>query len=141
MAVGSYGTYEYKKDSFEIGSEINDIKSFGNSAYTVEQVVSLWGEPDEISINGSCDVLTYYDGYNWSGVGAFVLFFPVPLLVPSGHSKTKIYFKNSQSIKLTSEYGKEVSIFGYTCGSDKCGFSTGAVNPDQPRKVLITWCD
>ena len=142
LAVGSYGTYESKRDSFKLENKRNDVNYYSESAsYSKDQVISLWGEPDEISVNGSCDVLTYHDGYNWSGVGAFVFIVPIPLAVPSGHDETKIYFKNNQSVKLISEYGEITGVFGYMCGSNECGFKAGAVNTDKTRVVPVTWCE
>ena len=141
LAVGSYGTYESKKDTFKLENKRNDVNYYSEStSYSKEQVISLWGEPDEITTNGSCDVLTYHDGYNWSGIGAFLVIVPIPLAVPSGHDETKIYFKNNQSIKLTSEYGEITGMFGYMCGSNECGFKAGAVNTDKARVVPVTWC-
>jgi hypothetical protein len=141
LAVGSYGTFESQKDSFHLTEQRNKQGYGDKVTYTKEQVISLWGEPDEITTNGSCDVLSYYDGYNWSGVGAFVLIVPIPLALPSGADETKIYFKNNQSVKLISEYGEITGMFGYMCGSNECGFKAGAVNTDKTRVVPITWCE
>jgi hypothetical protein len=140
LSVGSYGTFESKKESFNLLEQRNEQGYGENKSYSKEEVISLWGKPDKISTNGSCDVLTYHDGYNWSGVGAFVLIVPIPLALPTGNDETKIYFKNNQSIKLTSEYGEITGMFGYMCGSNKCGFHAGAVNTDKTRIIPVTWC-
>ena len=141
LAVGSYGTFESKKENFNLSEQRNKQGYGKNKSYSKEQVITLWGTPDEISSKGACDVLTYHDGYNWSGIGAYVLIVPIPLALPSGNDETKIYFKNNQSIKLTSEYGEITGMFGYMCGSNACGFKTGAVNTDKPRKIPVTWCE
>lgn len=142
LAVGSYGTHESKRDSFELESERNQINYYSNStSYTQEQVESLWGKPDETSTNGTCAIFTYHDGYNWSGVGAFVVIVPIPLALPTGYDEIKIYFKKGQSVKLVLEYGEITGIFGYMCGSNECGFKAGAVNTDKKRKIPVTWCE
>lgn len=141
LAVGTYGTFESQKDSFSLSNIRLEQNYRERKSYSKDEVISLWGEPDQISINGSCEVLTYYDGYTWSGVGAFILVIPVPLILPSGHDETKIYFKNNQSIKLISEYGEVTGMVGYMCGSNECGFMAGSVNTEQTRTIPVTWCE
>ncbi len=141
LAIGTYGTYESKRDTFGLSNERNQLSYTKKPSYTKEEVISLWGEPDEIGADGLCDIFTYHDGYNWAGVGAFILIIPIPLVLPSGHDETKIYFKENQSIKLTSEYGETTGMFGYMCGSNECGFYAGSVNTDLTRKIPVTWCE
>jgi len=141
LAVGSYGTFESTKDSFNLSEQRNKQGNGERKSYAKEQVMALWGRPDKISTTGSCDVFTYHDGYNWSGLGAFVLIVPIPLALPTGHDETKIYFRNNQSIKLTSEYGDVTGMLGYMCGSNECGFQAGTVNTDKPRNIRVTWCE
>jgi hypothetical protein len=79
LAVGSYGTFESQKDRFHL-TEQRKKQGYGDKVtYTKKQVLSLWGEPDEISTNGSCDIFSYHDGYNWSGFGAI----PAIVLAPA----------------------------------------------------------
>ena len=142
LAVGSYGTFENKKDNFTLSVERNKFGFATNSqVYSEEQLIKLWGEPNEKYTEGNCSVLSYHDGYNWSGVGAFVLIVPIPLVVPSGKDETKFYFINNQSVAAISEYGEIVSMFGYMCGSNECGFKAGSVNTDKPRKITASWCN
>ena len=140
LAVGSYGTFEYQKENFNLADKRLEQGNGDRKSYTKEEVISLWGKPDQVNANGGCEVLTYHDGYTWSGVGAFILIVPVPLALPSGNDETKIYFKNNQSIRLTSEYGEMTGMFGYMCGSNECGFKAGAVNTDKSRTIPVTWC-
>ncbi|WP_371189013.1 hypothetical protein [Thalassotalea maritima] len=141
LAVGTYGTFESQKDNFNLTDKRNQQGYGENTSYSKEHVISLWGTPDNITTKGSCDIFSYHDGYNWSGVGAFVVVVPIPLVIPSGADETKIYFKNNQSVKLVSEYGEITGMFGYMCGSNECGFKSGAVNTDKPRTVPVTWCE
>ncbi|RCU48731.1 MULTISPECIES: hypothetical protein [Corallincola] len=141
LAVGSYGTFENKKEDFTVSSERNKF-DFGarKQAYTQEQLIELWGNPDDSYTEGKCTVLSYHDGYNWSGVGAFVFIIPIPLAVPSGNNETKLYFINNQSVAATTEYGEVIGMFGYMCGSNECGFNAGPVDSDKARKVSVDWC-
>jgi hypothetical protein len=110
LAVGSYGKHERLVTSFALAKGKN---TFGGSvhpgAYSESDIVRLWGEPDGIATNDCCEVLSYNAGWSWSGVGAFVIVVPVPLLVPSGHYANRFYFKDGKCVGLVSEYG-EVSL-------------------------------
>lgn len=141
LAVGSYGTFETAQENSYVSGKLKQQSANKDASYSKEQVISALGQPDKTSTNGSCDVLSYHDGYNWAGVGAFVGIVPVPLVIPNGHNETKIYFKNNQSVQSTSEYGEITWLLGYMCGSNECGFNAGPVNEQKTRKVLVTWCD
>lgn len=141
FAVGSYGTFESKYEKFTLRAERNKFGYGDPKPYTTESVVEFWGKPDESFQEGKCTVYSYHDGFSWSGVGAFVLVIPIPLLVPTGNDEIRIYFRDNQSIAAVSEFGKETSVFGFLCGSNECGFRAGAVNTDIPRKVDVDWCD
>lgn len=141
LAVGTFDTFEGKTEDFTLSEKRNKF-AYGNAAeYTQEQVITLWGQPDEKHQEGLCSVFSYYDGYNWRGVGAFVLLVPVPLLVPSGHSEIKIYFKDNKSTAVVTEYGEVSSMFGFMCGSNECGFTAGAVNQNRTRNIKPVWCE
>ncbi|MDN3651668.1 hypothetical protein QWY77_02670 [Thalassotalea ponticola] len=141
LAIGTFGTYELQKDSFGFIEGRLNLSQGEQIPYSKEEVVSLWGQPDKTDTIGNCEVFTYHDGYSWSGVGAFVIIVPIPLLVPSGNSETKVYFKNNQSVKLISEYGEVTGLLGYMCGSNECQFNAGPVNLEVPRTIPITWCE
>jgi hypothetical protein len=142
LAVGSYGTFEDEKISVSISSERNEFEyGASTTVLTKEILISSWGEPDAIEKIGSCEVDTYHDGYSWSGVGAFVVLFPIPLLVPSGSESNRFYFINGRFVRLVSEYGEITAAFGYMCGSSGCNGFAGPVNTDKVRKVEVTWCE
>ena len=142
LAVGSYGTFENKREKFQLSDKRNKFKVYSEpTSYNKEQVLSLWGRPDEVKQTGACETLIYHDGYTWSGIGAYVIILPVPLVVPSGYDETRIYLKDGRTVAAVTEYGELTSMFGYTCGSNKCGFNLGKVNQDKTRKVDVTWCD
>lgn len=62
LAVGSYGTFESKKETFTLAAERNEFDfSPANQVYTQEQVINLWGAPDEEYNEGKCSVLSYQD--------------------------------------------------------------------------------
>lgn len=141
LAVGTYGTFEDEKTSVNITSERNKF-NYGASAtaLTKEALISSWGEPDAITQVGSCEVVTYHDGYSWSGVGAFIVFFPIPLVVPTGHDENRFYFVNGKSVGLITEYGEVTGALGYMCGSNECKGLAGPVNTEKPRQVEVKWC-
>jgi hypothetical protein len=142
LAVGTYGTFEQDRESFSISDQKNVFAFETESEHpNKQQLIDKWGKPDAISQLGKCEVLTYHDGYSWSGVGAFVLFLPIPLMVPSGYDETHFYFINNKAVRAVSEYGEVTNGFGYMCGSNECSWLTGKVNTDETRKVNVTWCN
>ena len=140
LAVGSFGTFENKRENFTLESERNEFGFGISEPYSTERVIELWGKPDESYQEGLCTVYSYHDGFSWSGVGAFVLIIPIPLMVPSGNDEVRIYFRDNQSVAAVSEYGEVTGMFGYMCGSNECGFHAGAVNTGKTRKVDVAWC-
>lgn len=142
LAVGSYGTFEEHKEKFAVSTNKNEFDYRAEYPKTTkDELLSAWGEPDELSNHGDCEVVIYYDGYTWAGVGAFIVFFPVPLLVPTGHEENRFYFKNGESVGMVAEYGEVTAGLGYMCGSNECAFLSGAVNTDKPRAVEVNWCE
>ncbi|WP_345552539.1 hypothetical protein [Microbulbifer aestuariivivens] len=126
LAVGTFGTFESKQE---------------NTSLTKDEIIASRGHPDTISTLGKCEVITYYDGYSWSGVGAFVVVIPIPIFLPSGHDETRYYFIDGKSVAQVTEYGEVTGALGYACGSNECGFSAGPVNTDKIRKVEVNWCE
>lgn len=142
LAVGTYGTFEADYDSFSIGNQRNELAyRTEEKSLTKSLLVSSWGEPDEILRLGNCEVLSYYDGYTWSGAGAFIVFVPVPLIVPTGRDENRFYFVEGESVGLVTEYGEVSGALGYMCGSNECKWLAGPVN--RPRSVAVesTWCN
>lgn len=129
LAVGSFGT-------FESG---NDVQP--HFSKTREEIIKERGVPDATKRVGTCDVLTYNDGWSWSGVGAFVVFLPIPLIVPSGNDEEKIYIKDGRTVGEVSEYGEVTGMLGFMCGDNECGFRAGPVNRDKTRKAAVPWCE
>ena len=125
LAVGTFGTFESKKET---------------PALSKENLIASHGKPDDFYKVGSCEVLTYYDGYNWSGVGAFVLVIPLPILLPSGHDESRYYFIDGKSVATITEYGEVSGALGYMCGSNECKGLAGPVNTDKSRTIEVTWC-
>lgn len=142
VAVGTYGTFESESESFKLTDKRNEFGyGMADEVITKEHLMELWGAPNEIFSAGSCEVLTYYDGYTWSGVGAFFVVVPVPLLVPSGRDENRFYFRNGEALGLVREYGEVTGMFGFMCGSNECRAAAGPVNTGKRRKVNVGWCD
>jgi len=128
LALGTYGTHEVEVTSAKITNERNDFNVItGTTVQNKRALFSAWGEPDSIDQVGNCEVVTYHDGYNWSGVGAFVLILPIPLLVPSGKAENRFYFVNGESVGVVREIGEVTGMLGYMCGSNECRFAAGPV--------------
>jgi hypothetical protein len=139
LYVGTVGTVEKVSDPLVIEEGKNNIGyKMPETQYTKEETISLWGEPDEVTTVGACEVLTYYDGYSWSGVFAVAIIIPVPLLIPSGYDENRIYFRDGKSIKLVSEVGEVIHVLGLVWASDG-GFVARRVY--QNRKVEVNWCN
>lgn len=142
LAVGTYGTFEGEKTSVSISNKRNAFSYGGSSTpLTKEVLLSSWGEPDAVDQVGHCEVVTYHDGYTWSGVGAFFVFFPIPLLIPTGHDENRFYFVDGELVGLVTEYGDVTGALGYMCGSNACRGLAGRVNADKPRKITVKWCE
>jgi hypothetical protein len=140
LAVGSYGRHERLHTFVSLAKGKGNFASHNHSsAYSESETISLWGAPDRIATNGCCRVLGYHNGWSWSGVGAFVLIVPVPLVVPSGHYENRFYFKDGKCVGLVSEYGEESNVYGFMWGDNGGGFIAGDA-PCGPRKVPLDFC-
>ena len=145
LAVGTLGTFEAEKKSFQLNESKNSYKiNFFDdleSDFTKEELINSWGDPDSYRVNGNCEVLTYYDGYTWSGVGVFLLVIPIPLVVPTGHDENRLYFVDGKFSRMVSEYGEVKHALGYMCGGDGCRWLSGREDKARTRKIDVDWCD
>ncbi|ACR12306.1 putative lipoprotein [Teredinibacter turnerae T7901] len=142
LAVGTYGTFESERSLVNISNEKNTFNYPGSTELlTKDQLLSAWGAPESIVKEGRCEIITYHNGYSWSGVGAFVFVVPIPILLPTGKEKNKFYFIDGEFVRLVSEYGEVAAAFGFMCGSNECGAQAGPVNNERTRNVDVTWCD
>ena len=126
LAVGSYGTFESKSS---------------HSTHTPERIIQLLGEPDKKYQDGRYEVFSYQNGQNWSGVGAFIVVVPVPLLAPTSRDTTRYYFLNGVNLGSVSTYGEVSRAYEYMCGSNECGAMAGIVNPERTRKDTFEACN
>lgn len=142
FAVGTYGTFEYRSENFILEEQPNQL-GFGASkeSYSQEKIIAAWGKPDVQYTENKCSVLSYYNGYNWSGFGAFAVIFPIPFVIPSSRNETRFYFIDNKSVAVITEGGKITSMLGYICSSHLCGFQAGPINANIPRKVTIDQCN
>jgi hypothetical protein len=129
LAVGTFGTFESGK---EVGSRFSETR---------EMLFSARGAPDSVESHGRCETLIYQHGWSWSGVGAFLGFVPVPLLVPSGYDEERLYLRDGRTVGEVSEYGEVTGMLGFMCGDNQCEFEAGRVNRDQRRKAAVPWCE
>jgi hypothetical protein len=100
LAVGTFGTFESGK---EVGSRFSETR---------EMLFSARGAPDSVESHGRCETLIYQHGWSWSGVGAFLGFVPVPLLVPSGYDEERLYLRDGRTVGEVSEYGEVTGMLG-----------------------------
>ncbi|MDD5138650.1 MAG: hypothetical protein PHY43_00135 [Verrucomicrobiales bacterium] len=140
LAVGSYGKHERLDTSFALTQGKNNFGgSVPSEAYSEPEILSLWGEPDRITTNKCCRVLSYRNDCSWSGVGAFVIIIPVPLLVPSGHYENRFYLKDGKCVGLVSEYGEVSQVYGFMWADNGGGFVAGDA-PNGSRKIPLDFC-
>ena len=140
LAVGSYGKHERLNTSFALAQGRNNLGGFVHpGAYSEAEILSLWGEPDGTTTNECCTMLSYRNGHSWSGVGAFVIVIPVPLLVPSGHYETRFYLKDGKCVGLVSEYGEVSKVYGFMWADNGGGFVAGDAR-NGPRKIALDFC-
>jgi len=145
LAVGTYGTKEWPREKFSLANERNRF-SFEQRQhpYSQDQVIELWGEPDEVQEYEGCEVLVYENGTSWAGVGAFVGVVPVPAMVPTGKYENRIYLLNGETRGLIQEYGEADRGVGYMCGSDDCEALYGQQQNEPPLdagQAMREWCD
>ena len=129
LAVGTIGVFE------------REDKYFTNREVTKQQFIYEMGELDDIWKYNRCEVLTYHDGYTWGGAGAFFLFLPIPLMLPTGYKETDFYFIDNKSVREIYEFSDLTAAFGYTCGSNECSWLNVKGNTSDKRKIEVTWCD
>ena len=134
LAVASFGTYEHKVDSFRLSKEQCQYEYYsGSKSYLKEDVIELWGEPDREGRDGSFEYITYFDGFTWAGMGAFIVVVPVPLAIfPSGRNEHTFYFEDNVSTHMVREYIGLKYGFGFACGSIECDFVMGKIEEEPP---------
>ena len=68
-------------------------------AATVEQVRRDWREPHEVSAReDGTERWTYYGTLCWNGLLLFAVVIPIPLLVPVGHERVSVDFRNGTAV-------------------------------------------
>jgi hypothetical protein len=140
LAVGTFGTHEAFASQFQLKAERNEFEYVGSEKYTKEEVIELWGEPDRKEVDGDYHTLMYYDGRAWSGVGAFVVILPIPLVLPTDRLEQTFYFKENTSVGVVRQYGEIKNVYGYMCGSNECSFVAGRADNGY-FKGEIDWAD
>ena len=140
LAVGTYGKFEQSQNEFVTHEKGKFTPSIHGMHLSEKELVALWGKPTEVYTDGQCQVLSYKSGLSWTGVGAFVIFVPVPLLVPTGQHQKKFYFRDGKSVGLVKSYGQVKSALGFMCGSNECKSYAGRVNYPENRNAITNWC-
>lgn len=143
LFVGTYGTFEVPQNAHlpEKGSRPDPNLYSPSVAYSRGRLIEFLGEPDATRNYKACEILVYRDGWRWSGVGAFVLVIPVPILMPIGHQETRIYIREGFTVGSVSQHGGITGGLGPVCGSNECAFLAGPVDRDHQRKAEVPWCD
>lgn len=137
-----YALSEFSRSDLDLYEEYDGSVS----SYTKEEIIQLIGEPDEMGVYKNCDVYTYRNGFSWSGVGAYIVVIPVPILFPTGIDEDVLYFREDKTVGIVKEMAQEQSSYGYMCGELRCTFLYGRVNmngsPLPPQKLPeVEWCD
>ena len=137
---------EHETEIFSISDEKNEFADDDNPPrLTKEILISTRGKPDEISADGKCEVVTYYDGYVWTGVYVQLAFFPIPLLAPTEHDENRFYFVNDESVALVTHRGRLTKCSGVILAPipNSKGIDCGKINRKAPksRSANVKWCD
>lgn len=105
---------ELEVKSFSISEEKNSFDDDDNSAsLTKEILISTWGDPDKISEEGKCEIITYYDGHAWSGAYVQLGILPLPMLAPTEqYAENRFYFINGECVTLVKKYATPVECVG-----------------------------
>ncbi len=144
LAVATYGKKESASTNFALAKGRNQFSyTKHDAAYSKEEIVALWGKPDDTKAYQGCEILIYKDGTSWSGAGAFVGVVPIPLAVPTGSYKNRIYLRSNASVGLVQEYGEVDRAVGYICGGNECKASSGEkVNEPEvnAKEAVEQWC-
>ncbi len=109
----------------EIG-ELSYCKAAEAQSFTMERVLSMWGQPKSRGIKDGQEYLTYNRSVAWRGLMVFIII-PIPLLFPIGHNQTTLFFEHNQLTRTTFEYGKSnIALCGYhSTGPNGFGCRTG----------------
>jgi hypothetical protein len=143
---------EYEIEYFSISDEKNEFDDDGNHArLTKEMLISTWGDPDEISEDGKCEVVTYQDGHVWSGTYYQLSIFPIPLVAPTEHhDENRFYFVNNECVALVKKTDLptkclgDMEILGLKINCRKVNKRTENIkarNDGKLSDVKVKWCD
>ena len=83
-----------------------------NREFTCEQVRGLWGEPDDVDVEGDHETLVYKKGLVFAGVMPFVVI-PIPLALPVGQKNTTIECEKGVVVRA---YKRGTTISAAYCG-------------------------
>jgi hypothetical protein len=143
LAAGTYGKQQMAREQFGLADTRNEF-TFAppEHGYSQAEVIAKWGTPDERFEEDRCEVLSYEDGTSWVGAGIFIGIAPVPMVVPSGKYRNRIYFRGGRTVGLVQEYGEATRVVGVTCGSNECAGAAGRVNEPEidAKSAVEDWC-
>lgn len=147
VSVGTFGT-ETAETKTPSPKSLDYKASFPitQKYFTKQDFIDALGEPDNESYYKNCEVITYYNGFSWSGLTAYLLIVPIPLFLPSGIDESSVYFRGGYATALTQEYGTEKQTYGYICGELGCKTINGYVHsftgiPKQKPIIELEGCD
>jgi hypothetical protein len=93
---------------------------------TIEQFISVWGQPKFRGTDAGQEYLVYNRGVKWRGLLGFLII-PIPLLLPVGHNETKLYFVRDRLIETIRQGWKSnIAVCGvWGEGPNEFGCRTG----------------
>ena len=79
-----------------------------------ENLLKYWGTPYKIENKGIIERFIYKGNFQFSGVYAYVMFVPIPLVIPSPRKLCIVELTNGMITGL--ERIEKVEDYGYACG-------------------------
>ncbi|GBF52120.1 hypothetical protein LPTSP4_36580 [Leptospira ryugenii] len=128
MTFGKYENLNYKNEIRTRTDRKECLRS--SDFYSENDILNCLGLPKKTEIIGSCKILSYEDGLNWEGIMPYVLFIPIPLFIPTGISKDRVFFIEDKMIAHSHDYVEMIYAFGViqTGHSSQDNFYFGKVN-------------
>lgn len=105
VAVGYSSRHTKEYTNFSLLGDIGEIQEESEkvSLPTKQEVIQKWGRPDKIITTAKeTEEWIYKREIRIEGITYIV----VPLVVPTGHFKSRIFFSGNLSVKVIYEYGE-----------------------------------
>lgn len=97
----------------ELSPYVGYLYCCDDNNYAKSDVISLWGEPDEILIEKNAQHWIYNRERAFNGLIFWAVLIPIPLVIPTGYRTTRLIFEEDTISKIIYEDTKLPTI---SCG-------------------------